>query len=97
MSGMVEIQDAYDELAREHMELTFASYAFGSFLSAQITTGAKTNPETLAQQYDALAVDAGKRFASLGNDSYRPNRHLEFLAEALRQMGKPGRDPSASA
>jgi hypothetical protein len=75
--------------ANENAELSFAFYGFASLVSGYITSGLSFNAETLADEYERLAKEAGEQLASVNGESPHPNTHLQFLADMMRKVGKP--------
>ncbi len=89
MNRPIDIQEAYNELARQHAELTFAFYGFASLVSGHIAKGLTFNAATLADEYEHLAEQAGEQLANVEGLAQEPNPHLLFLARTLRRIGKP--------
>ncbi len=85
----MDIQEAYDELAKQHAELTFAFYGFASLVSGHIAKGLKFDAAALADEYEYLADQAGEQLARLEGIEAEPNPHLQFLAKTLRRIGNP--------
>lgn len=76
-------------LAKENAELSFAFYGFVSLISSYIISGSSFNAETLADEYEQLAKEAGEQLAIVSGEPPRPNPHLQFLADMMRKVGKP--------
>ncbi|HKO20049.1 MAG TPA: hypothetical protein VJU82_14290 [Acidobacteriaceae bacterium] len=75
--------------SNEDPELSFAFYGFASLVSRYMTSGLSVNAESLANEYQRLAKEAGEQLASLDGESPHPNTHLQFLADMMRKVGKP--------
>ena len=89
MSEKIDIQDAIDALAKENAELSFAFYGFVSLVSGYMTKGLLFDAGTLADEYEELAREAGERLASVSRQTPHPNTHLQFIADMMRNIGKP--------
>lgn len=84
-----DVQDAIDALAKENAELSFAFYGFVSLVSGFMTKGLSFDANTLADEYEELAREAGERLASVSGDNSEPNKHLQFIANIMRNLDKP--------
>ena len=69
MNDTIHIQDAFDELSKQHAELVIAFYGFASLVSGHITKGELFNPHTLANEYERLAEQAGQQLARVGGEA----------------------------
>lgn len=84
----IDFQSSLDRLARENAELTFAFYGFAALVSGHITDGLSFDTQTLADEYEQLASEAGDRLASVDGTRPTPNVHLQFLADSIRATGR---------
>lgn len=89
MDQQIDLQDAFDALTKDHLELTFAFYGFAALVSGYMTGGQTYDAKTLADEFDHLARDAGERMNSMGSERPQANQHLKFLATTMRNLGKP--------
>ncbi len=89
MSEDTDIQGDIDALAKDNAELSFAFYGFVSLVSGYMTSGLSYDAQTLADEYERLAQEAGEQLARVSGGPPHPNTHLQFLADMMRNIGKP--------
>ena len=84
-----DIKARVRRLAKENAELSLAFYGFVSLISRYITSGLSFNAESLAAEYERLAMEAGEQLGSVNGEPPQPNAHLQFVADMMRNTGKP--------
>ena len=86
MNDTIHIQNAFEELSKQHAELVIAFHGFASFVSRYLTKGELFHPLALATEYERMAQLAGEQLACVGGDPAESNPHLQFLANAMRNL-----------
>lgn len=88
MNDTLQVQAAFDELSKQHAELIFAFYGFATLVGQHMTKGDPFKCVALACDYEESAIQAGEKLSSLGGAASGPNPHLQFLADAIRNLGE---------